>query len=237
MLYNLFDLYYEIDFISEQTKNYLSDYLSDGNETPCEVIKITPEELLREARGDTEHNEAYFEFVCIFRRLCRSVIKHNGLFVHSAVISMDGCGYMFSGRSGAGKSTHIMQWVKYFGSDRVKVINGDKPVIRFFDDGIYAYGSPWHGIEGWSINSKVKLKSVCFIKQASENRIRRMKAPEILYKLINQTVIPSEADDKLAYFGLLDKFISSLDFYELECDVSENAVKTAYNAMRGEKNE
>lgn len=234
MLYKLFDLYYDIEFLNEQTKNFLSDYLTDDNRTPCEAIKITPEEISDELKNDTAHSEAYCEFICIFRHLCASVMKHNGLFVHSAVISMDGCGYMFSGRSGAGKSTHISEWVKHFGADRVKIINGDKPVIRFFDDGIYAYGSPWHGIEGWSINSKVKLKSVCFIKQASENRIRRMKAPEILYRLINQTVIPKASGDKLTYFGLLDKFISGLDFYELECDISAEAVETAYNAMKGE---
>lgn len=234
MLYKLFDLYYDIEFINEQTKEFLSDYLTDENRPPCESIKITSEEIFDELKKDTTHNEAYHEFICIFRHLCASVMKHNGLFIHSAVISMDGCGYMFSGRSGAGKSTHIGEWVKYFGAERVKIINGDKPVIRFFDDGIYAYGNPWHGIEGWSLNSKVKLKSVCFIKKAKENRIRRMKAPEILYELINQTVIPKNSGDKLTYFGLLDKFISGLDFYELECDISAEAVKTAYNAMKGE---
>ena len=235
MLYKLFDLYYQIELKHKRYEKLLEPYKTDENVFPCEVIKITQEEIDHETVHDMAHDEAYHEFVCIFRHISDSILNHNGLFVHSAVISMDNNGYMFSGRSGVGKSTHINEWVKHFGNERVTVINGDKPIIRFFDDGIYAYGNPWHGVEGWSTNAKVKLKSVCFLKQSRQNRIREMKSPEILKELINQTVIPSASSDKLKYFELLDKFIKTLDFYELECDISKDAVMTAYNTMRGEK--
>ncbi len=234
MLYKLFDLYYSIKFNYPFAEKMLKPYLTSDDVIPCECIKITKSEIDHETVHDTAHDEAYHEFVCIFRHITNSIIKYDGLFVHSAVISMDNEGYMFSGRSGVGKSTHINEWVKHFGKDRVSIINGDKPIIRFFDDGIYAYGNPWHGVEGWSTNSKVKLKSVCFLKQSGENRIRELKSPEILKDLINQTVVPANLNDKLKYFELLDKFIKALDFYELECDVSSNAVMTAYSKMRGE---
>ncbi len=234
MIYKLFDLYYSIDFNYSFSQRLLEPYRVCDNVSVCEEIKITKEEIDHETVHDTAHDEAYHEFVCIFRHITSSIIKYDGLFVHSAVINMDNDGYMFSGKSGVGKSTHINEWVKYFGKDRVKIINGDKPIIRFFEDGIYAYGNPWCGIEGWSDNSKVKLKSVCFIEQSNENRIRPLKSPEILNKLINQSVIPTNIEDKLKYFELLDKFLKTLDFYELECDISENAVLTAYNKMRGE---
>ena len=234
MIYKLFDLYYSIEFSYPFAENMLKPYLVSDDVIPLENIKITKEEIDHETVHDTAHDEAYHEFVCIFRHITNSIIKYDGLFVHSAVISMDNDGYMFSGRSGVGKSTHINEWVKLFGNDRVTIINGDKPVIRFFDDGIYAYGSPWHGIEGWSSNSKIKLKSVCFLKQSHENRIRELKSPEILKELINQTVIPANLKDKLKYFELLDKFIKALEFYELECDISADAVMTAYTKMRGE---
>lgn len=235
MLYKLFDLYYWIDCNYDFSKERLEPYRTDDNEKPTETIKIAKEEIDHELVHDTAHDEAYHEFVCIFRHITASILKYDGLFVHSAVISMDNDGYMFSGRSGVGKSTHINEWVKHFGKDRVTVINGDKPIIRFFDDGVYAYGNPWHGVEGWSHNSKVKLKSVCFIKQSTENRIRKLKSPEILKELINQTVIPIDIENKLKYFELLDKFVKLLDFYELECDISKDAVITAYNTMRGER--
>lgn len=235
MLYKLFDLYYWIEFKHKGYEKLLEPYKTDDAVSPCERIKITQEEIDHETVRDTAHDEAYHEFICVFRHITASILKYNGMFVHSAVISMDNDGYMFSGRSGVGKSTHINEWVKYFESGRVTVINGDKPIIRFFDDGIYAYGNPWHGVEGWSHNSKVKLKSVCFLKQSKENRIRKLKSPEILKELINQTVVPNNINDKLKYFELLDKFVKTLDFYELECDISKEAVITAYTKMRGEK--
>ncbi len=234
MIYKLFDLYYSIDFCYQFSKDMLEPYRVDDNVDVCEKIKITKSEIEDELKKDKEHNEAYHEFVCIFRHITDSIIKYNGLFIHSAVIQMDNDGYMFSGQSGSGKSTHINEWVKHFGKERVTIINGDKPIVRFYDDGIYAYGNPWCGVEGWSDNKKVKLKSVCFLKQSSENRIRPLKSPEILNKLINQTVIPKNPQDKLKYFELIDIFIKTLDFYELECNISKEAVMTAYEKMKGE---
>ncbi|MBR3791185.1 MAG: hypothetical protein IKK18_00635 [Clostridia bacterium] len=234
MIYKLFDLYYSIDFNYQFSEKLLEPYRVCDDVPVCEEIKITKEEIGHETVHDTAHDEAYHEFVCIFRHISSSIIKYDGLFVHSAVIKLDNDGYMFSGKSGVGKSTHINEWVKFFGKDRVEIINGDKPIIRFFEDGIYAYGNPWCGVEGWSTNKKVRLKSVCFLKQSDENYIRKLKSPEILNKMINQTVIPENTEDKLKYFELLDKFLKALDFYELECDISENAVLTAYNTMRGE---
>ena len=234
MVYKLFDLYYSIDFSYQFSKDLLEPYRVDDDVPVCEKIKITKEEIDHETVHDTAHDEAYHEFVCIFRHISKSILKNNGLFIHSAVISMDGDGYMFSGMSGSGKSTHINEWVKHFGKEKVTIINGDKPIVRFYEDGIYAYGNPWCGAEGWSDNSKVKLKSVCFIEQSKENKIRPLKSPEILKKMINQTVIPTDANDKLKYFELLDTFIRTLDFYELECDISKDAVLTAYTKMRGE---
>ena len=233
MIYKLFDLYYQIDFEYKGYEKLLAPYQADEISSPDEIIKITREEIYHELVHDTDHDEAYHEFICIFRHIASTILKYKGLFVHSAVISMDNEGYMFSGRSGVGKSTHINEWVKYFGKDRVAIINGDKPIIRFFDDGIYAYGNPWCGVEGWSDNKKVKLKSVCFLKQSNENRIRILKSPEILKELINQTVVPTNVEDKLKYFEMLDKFVNTLDFYELECDISKDAVITAYTKMRG----
>ena len=42
---------------------------------------------------------------------------------------------MFTAQSGTGKSTHIKLWKKHFGKD-VDIVNGDKPIVRVFNDGI-----------------------------------------------------------------------------------------------------
>lgn len=235
MIYKLFDLYYSIEFIYPFSKHLLAPYLTNDDKSPDEIIKITNQEIESEFKNDPEHQKDYHEFVCIFRHISKSIINYNGLFIHSAVIEMNGYGYMFSGKSGAGKSTHIKQWADFFGADKVKIINGDKPIVRFFDDGIYAYGNPWHGVEGWSNNSKVKLNSVCFIEQATTNSIRTLRPDEVLKRMLNQTIMPKDTNEKLKYFDLMDKLIKSLNFYELNCDISKDAVLTAYNEMRGDK--
>lgn len=51
------------------------------------------------------------------------------------MLEIDGKAYMFSAPSGTGKSTHAKLWRDCFG-DRVTMINDDKPLIKFREDGI-----------------------------------------------------------------------------------------------------
>ena len=153
------------------------------------------------------------------------------MFIHSAVVEKDGQGFMFTGKSGVGKSTHILKWLEVFGGD-VKVINGDKPIVRFFDDGIYAYSDAWNGKENIKASGKTKLKAVCFLEQGEENKIKKADGHEVFKRLLNQTVIPEKPQRKLKHFEFLDRFINELNFYVMECDISDEAVMLSYNTMK-----
>ena len=138
---------------------------------------------------------------------------------------------MFTGISGAGKSTHAKGWLNYFGNS-AKIVNGDKPIFRFRKDGIWAYGSPWCGTEGYLVNTSVRLSAACFIQKALKNRIVPMNNNEVFKCLLNQTVIPKKPERKIRYFELMDRLIKEIPFYTLECDISDEAVITAYNKMK-----
>lgn len=229
MLYKLFDLYVEICELIPQTLIRLSEYKCTDNVLPEISISVTQEELLKEKENDFQKSDSYCEMVCIFRHITEEIVDFNGIFVHSSVVKMDDKGFMFLGRSGAGKSTHSIGWLKTFKD--AEVINGDKPILRFFDDGIYAYGSPWCGIEGLHKNTKVKLHSAAFVEKAKENKIYSVGDKEVFSKMLNQTVVPKTPKRRIKHFELLDRLIKELPFYVLECDVSKEAVLTAYEKM------
>lgn len=231
MLYKMFDLYLEIQLKYECNYIFLKEYRTDNVVMPQICITTTDDEILNELKIDSEHSLEYHERVVVFRKIADAIIDFNGFFVHSSVVSLDNCGYMFTGKSGAGKTTHSKLWTAYFG-ERAKIINDDKPIIRIFDDKLIAYGNPWCGSVGMSLNEKVDLDSVCFIKQAVENKIRKLSNKESFSFLLNQVVIPKDAKNKLKLFDMLDIFISKLSFYELECDVSTDAVILAYNTLK-----
>lgn len=96
---------------------------------------------------------------------------------HSSVVSYEGKAYMFLGVSGTGKSTHSNLWLKYV--DGTELVNDDNPVVRILDNGeVWLYGSPWSGKTPCYRNVSHPLGALVNLKQAPENKIRRMKGVE-----------------------------------------------------------
>lgn len=235
MFYKMFGLNIKIDFIYKQNEFLLKDYLLQAE--VCDNIDMDIQIGMDELKGENKispgNSEEYNEFVCIFRHITEEIIDFDGLFIHSAVVKKDNCGYMFLGKSGVGKTTHAMLWEKQFGQ-AAKIINGDKPIIRMTDNSTICYGNPWCGKEMRHANENVRLKAACFLSQGKENKICRLNEKEVFPLLLNQTVIPKDIERKKKFFELTDKFIKSVQFYKMECDVSTDAVMYSYNAMRGE---
>lgn len=229
MLYRLFDLNIMINERYPETEYALREYLSGGSGEADMLIRITDSEIAEERNRDRVNSDAYLEMICIFRHITEEIPDFDGMFVHSAVLDADGNGYMLTGKSGAGKSTLAIGWLKYM--KNVKVINGDKPILRFFPDGIYAYGSPWCGTQGLNVNGKVKLSSGGFVVQSERNFAVPLNSNEVFKRLLNQTVIPRSAERRLKHFELLDRLIKEIPFCEINCDISQNAVEMSYSAM------
>lgn len=231
MIYKLFDIYIEIKERYEETRDFLKDFLSCETDKAHIKIEITDEELMNELKKDPKHSLFYHEAVCIFRKITEQITDFDAMFIHSAVVELDNDGYMFLGNSGAGKSTHVGEWVKAF-NKKAHIINEDKPVIRFFDDGIYAYGNPWSGTENRYQNRRVKLKAMCFLEQSNENTIVSLDKKETLNKMLDQTVIPKAPFRKIKFYEMMDRLLNEKKVYLLKCDISKEAVLTAYNQMR-----
>lgn len=233
MLYKIVDLYFEINTKYDYSKERLCDYETDEKRTPDLVIEISDEEITNEEKNNPGFNNPYYEFICILRRVVDFVIDYDSLFVHSALISFDDDGYLFLGRSGVGKSTHVSLWKKHFG-DRVRIINADKPIVRFYEDEIIGFGTPWCGKELWGENKKVPIKALCFLEQSDDNQITELDKKEAFSLILNQVEIPKDMRKKIKFYDLLDKLLSQLPIYQLKCNISKDAVVTAYNKFRGE---
>ena len=148
-------------------------------------------------------------------------------------MKFEGDGYVFAGKSGVGKSTHAALWEKVMPG--AEVINGDKPLIKFEADGLYAYGTPWCGKEMMQKNDKAKISGVCFIEQAKENTISKLNPVQVIGRIFDQTVYMKEPELNQKMMDLINRFISEIPFYLLKCDISEEAVRLSYNTMYGGK--
>ena len=79
------------------------------------------------------HPRGYFHSIAIFRHLAEKLPYFDAFLLHSACFDVDGVGVAFAAHSGTGKTTHMLLWKELLG-DRMTIVNGDKPIVRFFDD-------------------------------------------------------------------------------------------------------
>ena len=234
MLYiRIADLNICIDNKYDYLEKLCRDYTVEKTENPDMTVSVTDEQIAHEVSiAETQVSAGYAEGVCVYREICKRLPVEFGAYLfHSAVIEYKGDGFAFAAKSGTGKSTHISLWRKKFGSE-VHVVNGDKPIMRFVDDKLYAYGTPWCGKEGWQNNTSVPLKALCFVERSENNRIRRIGADEAVMLMFHQILTPSDLETVDALFPLLDRTLREVPCYVLGCNISEEAAEVAYNGMK-----
>lgn len=208
------------------------DYIVSPISEPQLTVSVTDRQIDDEISvSDRDVSRAYAEGICVYRNICEVIPEKFGAFLmHCAVIEYEGDGYAFAAKSGTGKSTHISLWQKRFG-DSVRVINGDKPIMRFFQDRLYAYGTPWCGKEGLSENARAPIKGICFIERAKENSVERISPAEALPRIFQQILTPNTDTAVDALFPLIDRTLLEIPCYVLKCNISEEAAEVAYEGM------
>ncbi|MBW1743970.1 MAG: hypothetical protein JRJ47_11195 [Deltaproteobacteria bacterium] len=80
--------------------------------------------------------------------------KRQGALFHAAGVDIKGRGYMFPGKSGAGKSTITRQLAT---RDHIGLLSDDRVVVRKIGEAFKAFGTPWPGEEGIAENTSVPL--------------------------------------------------------------------------------
>ena len=214
----------------DHTRRYCSDYIVEPSD--CQIVASTSEaEIDAESRlYEFPQSREYCEGICLYRSIAEQIPLLDRFVFHGAAVEANGKGYIFTAPSGTGKSTHIGLWMKLFG-DKVSVINGDKPIVRITESGATVYSSPWAGKEGWSTNSFADIGGICLIRRGKENRIRRIAPSEYFDELMYQVYIPKNSEAMLKTLELMDALAKTVPFYLLECDISDDAARTSFEAM------
>ncbi len=159
----------QYSYIRNQCRRYIVWF-----KKPDFSVEATKEELLQEQNGNLDYSLGYCESLCVYRHIAQEMLRYDAFLMHAAIVAVDGQAYAFAAQSGTGKTTHISLWRRMLGR-RMEMVNGDKPILRFVGDTLYACGTPWAGKERLENNVQRPLKAVCFLERGKENRIRRME--------------------------------------------------------------
>ncbi len=186
-----------------------------------------------EGRPPVELPDPYLETLAVYRRIAHAMADHDTLLFHGSVVAVDGMAYLFTAKSGTGKSTHTRLWQQLLG-ERAVIINDDKPLIRINEAGVTVYGTPWNGKHRLGENTSAPLRAVCVLERGEENAIRAVSAEEVYPLLLQQTYRPADPAVMLKVLALLDGLAAGVRLYRLVCNMDPSAARVSYEGMRPE---
>ena len=138
--------------------------------------------------------------------------QERGMMVHACGIKHNNKGWLFVGKSGAGKSAVANIWSK--DKDSV-ILNDDRLIIRKLDGKYWIYGTPWHGDAKVSSPQKVELKKIFFLNQAKANslvEVSRLDAASSLVACSFPTFWDKDGMDFT--LGFIDQLVQEIPCYQ-----------------------
>lgn len=232
-IYNIAGLTVQIKNEKGRTAKQGVRYLSDNQDESQHIditIDVTQKRVLACMKEHPELVQDDWEYMLTGSDFYTNLVDFDGIMLHSSCIVVDDKAYAFSADSGTGKSTHAQLWLKHFGK-RAYMLNDDKPAIRIIDGKVYACGTPWSGKYDYSSPEIVELAGICFLERSDNNWIKRAETSKAVFNIFSQTVRALNSEKMDSLFNVIDKIFALVPLYEMGCNISDEAVMTAYNAM------
>lgn len=223
----------EIDSIYSEVQRLCAAYRFDGK--PEYTLRTRPEDIDAERRHSSHYSNASLETLAVHRKLADYLLEDDMVLFHASAIAVDGEGYLFTARSGTGKSTHARLWREMLG-ERAVMINDDKPLLKITERGALVYGTPWAGQHRLSSNTSVPLKAICILERGAQNQIRPIAPREAWPMLLQQSNRPASVEKLARTLRLVNGLLDRARFYRLRCNMEPEAAEVAYRAMCGGEN-
>ena len=227
----------------EELLHRFATYIRAGNGEICIAVdagdlaferKKSIDESILEGIQPRVLPDEYLEFIALQRKIAEKMFDYDTLVFHGSVVAVDGQAYLFTAKSGTGKSTHTALWRRIFGEKAV-MINDDKPFLRITEDEVIAYGSPWNGKHGLGTNTCTPLKGICLLERGENNSIQRISGKDALFMLLQQSNRPMDKSKMPKYMELLDRLAKNVAFYRMQCNMDPAAAVMSYEAMSGKQ--
>lgn len=221
---------------TEVEKQQYCTLMQVAGQDPEQPLRVTDAEVQREQNYPEEmpdgFSQGYLESLAVYRKIAELLLNRDVLLFHCSALEMDGRAYLFTAHSGVGKSTHARLWRETFGSC-VTMINDDKPLLRLQTDGSWwVYGTPYGGKDNLQNNISQTICGIVLLERSTENKIEPVSAKDAYPHLLAQTYHDKRQPQALLRTMDLLGSLAKLPAYRLQCNISEQAVYTAYEALK-----
>ncbi|MCU0600577.1 MAG: hypothetical protein MUE70_15125 [Desulfobacterales bacterium] len=145
--------------------------------------------------------------------LMHYLARIGGMIIHSAGWRVNDSGWIFAGKSGAGKSTISNLIVETTGS---AFLSDDRIAVRKIGHEYLMYGTPWPGEAGYAVNESVPLKGIFFLSKGEKNSIVKLSPAQAIPRLMPVVSVPWYDREKVdLMMGFFNDLIGALPMYEL----------------------
>jgi hypothetical protein len=154
----------------------------------------------RSGRGSVRQNANPYSLDSVLRILHSLILAQRGGFLlHAASAICDGRAYLFSGVSGAGKTT-----MTRLAPPDVTLLTDEISYLRPSPDGYSAFGTPFAGeLARSGENCAAPVSALFFLEQGPENRIDELSSAEAVRRLMRNILFFAEDQ------GLVEKLLAT----------------------------
>lgn len=212
--------------LRDRSKSYKADF--DDNET--EIKLNIKEDFIKKKKEEIPHlslDEHEYMWTC--EAFYNELLRHNGMMLHSSCVEKDGFAYLFSARSGTGKSTHTHLWLKNL--EGTRIINDDKPALVYDNGKWYACGTPFSGKTDENIDVKIPVRAITFLHRSEKNTVKKIPPFQAVGLLLEQTIKPADRSLAENMLELADILLREVPVFSLGCNLDDDAAVIAYNEI------
>lgn len=201
-----------------------------GKETPYACVEhfenkcdLTALEMYREG----------FDVATALRnaRLPHILLNNGAIILHTSYVLCDGEAILFCAPSGTGKTTQAELWKKYRGA---RIINGDRAIVRYADNGFVAGGIYYSGTSDYCENIIAPLKAIVLLSQAERNTAEVCSGAEALRRIFRECSYTAEFEkDPARIAQLVADIVNKVKIIRLDCLPNESAVTTLEEMLNG----
>lgn len=161
--------------------------------------------------------------------MCRLLVSEGVLVVHGAAVEYDGMALLFTGHSGAGKST-IAAIAERAGA---RVLSDDRSIVTVGESMPTVWGTPWHGTHRRGSPAGRSLTAMFLLVQSTEDRTSAVSPARATGELLVRLIHPgSRASDIERLLDTAADVAARVPMAELHFRPSEAAFRLAADFAR-----